>query len=82
MKTVSFKSVVSPPASAEDWVKGAGRNPEARLAAAEPIEPMKRLTIDVPLSLHTRLKTGCAASGRKIADVVRALIEEEFPPPS
>jgi hypothetical protein len=42
--------------------------------------PMKRLTIDVPIDLHIRLKTGCALRGEKIADVVRVLIEREFPP--
>jgi hypothetical protein len=41
---------------------------------------MKRLTIDVPIDLHIRLKTGCAMRGEKIADVVRVLIEREFPP--
>jgi ParG len=44
--------------------------------------PMKRLTIDVPIDLHIRLKTGCAMRGEKIADVVRTLIEREFPPQS
>ena len=47
--------------------------------------PMKRLTIDVPIDLHIRLKTGCAMRGEKIADVVRALLahvslERGFPP--
>jgi predicted lipoprotein len=32
---------------------------------------MKRLTVDVPLSLHIRLKIGCAVRGTNIADVVR-----------
>ena len=41
---------------------------------------MKWLTIDVPIDLHIRLKTGCAMRGEKIADVVRALIKREFPP--
>jgi integrase len=36
---------------------------------------MKRLTIDVPIDVHIRLKTGCA-----MRDVVRVLIEREFPP--
>jgi hypothetical protein len=39
-------------------------------------------TIDVPIDLHIRLKTGCAMRGEKIADVVRVLIEREFPPQS
>ena len=42
--------------------------------------PMKRLTIDVPIDLHIRLKTGCAVRGEKIADVIRSLIEREFAP--
>jgi hypothetical protein len=37
MKTVKFKPMA---VSAEDWVKGAGRDPEARTATPEP-EPMK-----------------------------------------
>ena len=46
---------------------------------AAPAEPMKRFTIDVPVSLHTRVKTECAKSGRKMADVVRDLLERQFP---
>jgi hypothetical protein len=44
--------------------------------------PMKRLIIDVPIELHIRLKTGCAMRGEKIVDVVRVLIEREYPPQS
>jgi hypothetical protein len=46
---------------------------------AAPAEAMKRFTIDVPVSLHTRVKTECAKSGRKMADVVRDLLERQFP---
>lgn len=57
------------PASPDDWVK-----------AREPIvEPMKRLTIDVPLSLHTRIKTQCAMQNVQMADVIRDLLEQHFP---
>ena len=49
---------------------------------AAPAEPMKRFTIDVPVSLHTRVKTECAKSGRKMADVVRDMLERQFPPGS
>ena len=42
-------------------------------------EPMKRLTIDVPASLHSRIKVQCAHSGQKMADVIRALLAEHFP---
>jgi hypothetical protein len=42
-------------------------------------ERMKRLTIDVPLSLHVRIKAQCALRGTKMADEIRALLEERFP---
>jgi len=44
---------------------------------AVPIEtagPMKRLTIDVPETLHRQIKTACAQRGTKIADEVRELL--------
>ena len=40
---------------------------------------MKRFTIDVPLALHRRVKTACAQRGLKMADVLRELLEREFP---
>ena len=42
------------------------------------VEGVKRLTVDIPASLHTRVKTMCAARGLKIADEVRAMLEERF----
>lgn len=41
--------------------------------------PMKRLTIDVPVELHARVKSQCALRGLKMADEVRALLEQRFP---
>jgi hypothetical protein len=59
------------PVSADDWVK--------QKPAAAAAEPMKRLTIDIPESLHTRIKIACAANRQNMADKVRALLEAEFP---
>ncbi|CDH45385.1 hypothetical protein [Candidatus Contendibacter odensensis] len=42
-------------------------------------ENMKRLTIDIPFSLHTRIKSQCALRGVKMADQVRELLEKQFP---
>ncbi len=58
----------------------APRDPDAwvRSEQAE-AEPMKRLTIDVPISLHRRIKTQCAARDVKMADEVRSLLEKHFP---
>jgi hypothetical protein len=43
-------------------------------------EPVKRFTFEVPLSLHKRIKIKCAAQGRQMAEVVRELLENHFPP--
>jgi hypothetical protein len=42
-------------------------------------EKTKRLTIDIPLSLHKRVKSQCASQGTTIADVVRHFLERKFP---
>ena len=69
-------------ATAEQWV--AGKVAEVAGAttpgddAQDRGEPMKRLTIDLPASLHTRVKSGCAQRGVKMADEIRRLLEAHF----
>jgi len=58
------------PAAADAWV-------ESRSNGDEP-EPMKRLTIDVPESLHRSIKAQCAMRGTKIADEVRELLLQKY----
>ena len=41
-------------------------------------EGTKRLTIDLPASLHARIKASCALRGVKMVDEIRALLEEHF----
>jgi len=53
--------------------------PDAWIEGNTTSEGVKRLTIDLPESLHRRMKTGCAQRGEKMADVIRALLEKEFP---
>lgn len=69
-KKVSFGTRPTPApadaAKADEWV-----NHRAT-------EAMKRLTIDVPASLHARIKSQCALRGAKMADEVRALLEQHF----
>ena len=74
-KTITFK-MPQRPASAEDWVQAAGSRDRG---PAAPPEPMKRFTIDVPVSLHRRIKTACARRGLKPSSVLRDLLEREFP---
>ncbi len=59
------------PASADAWV-------ESRTGAADEPEKMKRLTIDVPESLHRAIKAQCAMRGTKIADEVRELLLQKY----
>ena len=57
-------------ASADEWV-------ENRRTGNAP-EPMKRLTIDIPESLHRAIKMQCASRGAKIADEVRELLLKKY----
>lgn len=79
MKKVTFGA--RPPAATklanpDDWV---ANTPEAQVAPTAPPEKIKRLTIDIPLSLHRRVKTGCAREELVIADVVREFLDQRFP---
>jgi hypothetical protein len=71
----------SAPVDADSWVS-ASRGTEQTTVADVPVvpeEPMKRLTIDIPESLHTRVKSQCAKRGAKMADEIRTLLETHFP---
>ncbi len=69
--TIGTKPTGKPATAAADaWV-------ESRSNGSEP-EPMKRLTIDIPESLHRAIKTQCASRGAKIADEVRELLLKKY----
>ncbi len=72
MKKVPFRGKPSTAsvANADSWV----RNREV-----EPKEVMKRLTIDVSLSLHKRIKSSCALRDAVMADEIRDLLDQWFP---
>ena len=66
---VSTKPTSAPGRVTPDaWVSDRPANPE----------PMKRLTVDIPLSLHQRLKSQCALKGEQMSVVVRELLEQRF----
>jgi len=56
-------------AAADEWVKSRAEGEK---------EATKRLTIDVPESLHRAIKTACAMRGSKIADEVRELLIQKY----
>jgi hypothetical protein len=69
--SIGTKPTTKPEIPAADaWV-------ENRSAADAP-EPMKRLTIDIPDSLHRGIKAQCAMRGTKIADEVRELLLNKY----
>lgn len=46
------------------------------VAKTMPDEPTKRLSLDLPASLHTRFKTACSAMDRKMVGELQAFIEQ------
>ena len=58
------------PAAADAWVE--------RRSTGDEVEAMKRLTIDVPESLHRAIKSQCAMRGTKIADEVREMLMQKY----
>lgn len=53
--------------TADEWV------------ASKTSEETKRLTLDIPATLHKRIKAACALKGIKMVDEIRSLLEERFP---
>ncbi len=53
-------------------------SPDRWVAAREAEDSTKRLTIDIPASLHVRIKSQCALRGKKMADEIRELLESHF----
>lgn len=56
--------------SADSWVQDKQRKTN---------EKMKRFTVDVPEELHKRVKVQCYMQGKLMADVLREILEREFP---
>ena len=59
---------------------GAGHDRQPIPAAAAPVaaasaEPSKRLSLDLPASVHMRFKTACSATGRKMVGELQDFIE-------
>ena len=58
---------------------GAGHDRRAAQTTAEPetkapAEPTKRLSLDLPATVHTRFKTACSATGRKMVSEIHEFI--------
>ena len=73
MKKVTISS--KPTSSAERRAADAWVDQQNPVAESE---PTKRLTIDIPHSLHLRVKSQCVLRGVSMVDVVKAFLEREF----
>lgn len=69
-KKISFKTK-DIKKNADDWV-------EKREIKTSSIEINKRLTIDIPESLHKKIKSTCAINGTTITDEIRKLLKSKF----
>ncbi|WP_347270231.1 hypothetical protein [Rhizorhabdus histidinilytica] len=64
------------PADAEQWIKAADA-PQREVAASD---FTARLTVDITPELRGRIKIVAFQRGVTVADMLRALLEREFPP--
>lgn len=75
-KKISLKTKVRTPqdtAAMNAWVE---QGAPAAKSTTEGKESMKRLSIDIPASLHRELMMYCVQNETKAAQVVRGLLEE------
>lgn len=54
---------------------GTGHDQPPPPPVARPAERSKRLSLDLPESVHTRFKTACSATGRKMVSEIQEFIE-------
>jgi hypothetical protein len=67
------------PPAADSWVESrTEEDPVPPPQEKAKPEKMKRLTIDIPLSLHRAIKSQCAMSGKTIADEVREFLLKKY----
>jgi len=88
-KKVSFgrkPGAVEKPVDIEEWVT----NRESLVEAEQPLvleaetkpEKIKRLTLDIPESLHKAIKLKATTEGVTMVDLLRELLEEHYRPQS
>ena len=71
---MSGKSFAARPTGADTWVRAADSEAAARVSPFT-----ARLTIDVTPAVRARIKIAAFARGQTVADMVRALLDREFP---
>ncbi len=77
VKSVTIKRQQRP-ANADAWITQVREEAPVRLP--EKKKPTVRFTLDVDTDLHIRMKIECVRQGKKMSDVLRAILAQEFPP--
>jgi hypothetical protein len=72
---MSGKPFAARPGGAEAWI----RDPSMEVVQARSSPFTARLTIDVTPASRARIKIAAFARGQTVADMVRALLDREFP---
>lgn len=82
MSKKTFASAPKPKQPTDDQISsfergGTGHDTRTVLPSNQAglVGPMKRLSLDLPASVHTRFKTACSATGTKMVVEMQALIE-------
>ena len=84
MSKKSFSTAPKPKPPTDDQIRsfeqgGAGHDRgERSVPAPRSTEPTKRLSLDLPASMHTRFKTACSATGRKMGAEIQAFVEQRI----
>lgn len=81
MSKKTFSAAPKPKQPTDDQILafergGAGHDKPSETTKHAQTEPVKRLSIDLPVSAHTRFKTACSATGSKMAAELHKLIEQ------
>ena len=72
---IGAKPVNNTPTNIEQWVSERSIEPEE---TKQPQEKMKRLTLDIPESLHRNLKKKAADEGVPMADMLRQDLTQKY----
>lgn len=83
MSKKTFASAPKPKQPTDDQIlafeRGGTGHDTKRPTPAQPeasAEPTKRLSLDLPASVHMRFKTACSATGRKMVAEIQAYIAQ------
>ena len=78
--TIASKPTAKRPAATPDaWVSGGVPAEPAAPPETSPKEELKRFTIDIPVTLHRRIKSQCANRGVKMRDDILELLLKYYP---